>query len=107
MESLSFFGIIFHSGCYLAIGILLGMQYVHIVEHQVRATRYSYVRYISSLVVILFLAWVVIKTGGLERKDWIYTLLPFFSIGISVVITVKILFKKKGMSFLDSKFYKN
>ena len=84
------------------MGIIVAAQYVHTVESQTNKTRSSWVRYIISLILIFSLVWVNKEIGGFEEKHWIFSVTTIICTVLSLIITVKILFKKKNLSFSNS-----
>lgn len=89
-------------GCWLAMGILVGQLYVHYVESELKKIQYSYFKYAATIFLIFFFIWVLVKIGGFEKKEhWTLSLLPIVVMVVGIVLTVKILFKKKGINFLN------
>jgi hypothetical protein len=43
----------------------------------------------------------MVVTGGFNKRYWVLIFLYFSFILISIYLTIKILFKKKGLSFSD------
>lgn len=94
-------GILFTWLCWLAIGVLGGQLFVHYIEHKLNKIKYSYLRYVVTMVSIFFLIWVLVKAGGFEKKEhWVLSLLPIVFMIASMLLTVKFLFKKKAIEIL-------
>ncbi len=91
----------FTSICWLVMGMLGGQLYVHYVEYQLRKTKYSYLRYAVTIFLIFFLVWVLATTDGFQQRHWTLDLLPIVCMITGIFLTVKILFKKKGIRFLN------
>lgn len=56
-----------------------------------------------TVALMLFLAWVIAASGGFEKHHWMINSLLIISAVASIYLTIKILFKKKGMSFFGKK----
>lgn len=98
MNATSFLQTVLAFICYVTFGVLFGLQYVHYVEHKIKKIRYSYIRYVMTIFLILLLALAIAELGGFEKKHWLLDLLPIILIIMSVYFTVKYLFKKKNLS---------
>jgi len=82
------------------MGLLFGLQFVHVMEHELKIVlRYSTFKDILTVLLMIFLGWVLAVTGGFDEKHWVLSLLYLFCMCISAFLTIKILFKKKGISF--------
>jgi CDP-diglyceride synthetase len=102
MGTTSFLLLVFHLICFSAIGVLISLQFAHYFEYKLkRISKYSYPRYFVIIFLIVFLGWVLEVTGGLHKQHWVVNLLYFVCVIMGVYLTVKILFKKKGLSFSD------
>ena len=101
MDILILLKITFNWVCWLAMGILGGQLYVHYIEYQVKKIKYSFLRYVVTMLSIFFFVWVLAETEGFEKRHWALDLLPIVFMVVGIVLTVKILFNKKGISFLN------
>jgi hypothetical protein len=82
------------------LGFLFGLQLVHVIEHELKIVlRYSTFIDILTVLLMIFLGWALAVTGGLDEKHWMLSLLYLFCMCISAALTIKILLKKKGISF--------
>lgn len=96
MGAPSFLLVVFHLICFSAMGVLVGFQYIYAIERDLkRINKNSYFIYFTSIVLALFLVWVLAITGGLEKGGWKVDLLPIASIIMGFYLPTKILFKKK------------
>ena len=102
MDVTSFLLIIFHLACSSAMGVVAGFQFVHDSEYEEKKIKkYSYLGYFITILLVIFFLGIMAVTGGFNIKHWIVFFLYFSFILISIYLTIKILFKKKGMSFSD------
>ena len=99
MDVTSFLLIMFHLACSSAMGVVAGFQFVHDSEYEEKEIKkYSYFGYFITIFLVIFLLGIMIVTGGFNIKHWVVFLLYLSFILISIYLTIKILFKKKGMS---------
>ena len=104
MDAISFLFIVLHLLCFVAMSILLGFQYVHYVEYELkRIKECSSLRFFISLFLMLFLLWVLAVTGGFKESYWILGCLNVVAMITGIYLTIKILFKKKGLRYSDIK----
>jgi len=102
MDVTSFLLIVFHLACSSAMGVVAGLQFVHYLEYEAKKIKkYSYLGYFITIFFVIFLLWVMAVTGGFDTRYWVIAFLYFSFILISIYLTIKILFKKKGMRFSD------
>ncbi len=100
MGAPSFLLVVFHLICFSAMGVLVGFQYIYAIERDLKGiNKNSYFIYFTSIVIALFLVWVLAITGGLEKGGWKVDLLPIASIIMGFYLPTKILFKKKRIRF--------
>jgi len=100
MDVTSFLLIIFYLACSSAMGIVAGFQFVRDSEYEAKKIKkYSYLGYFITIFLVIFLLGIMVVTGGFNIRHWVVFLLYFSFILISIYLTIKILFKKKGMSF--------
>jgi len=104
MGATLFLLVVLHLLCFIAMSILLGIQYVHYVEYESKKIKeYSYLRFFISLFLMLFLSWILAVTGGFEESHWILGCLNVVAMITGIYLTMKILFKKKGLRYSDIK----
>jgi len=104
MDVTSFLLVVLHLLCFVAMSILLGIQYVYYVEYEAkRIKEYSYSRFFISLFGMLFLTWILAATGGFEESHWILGCLNVVAMITGIYLTMNILFKKKGLRYSDIK----
>ena len=102
MDVTSFLQIIFHLACSSAMGVVAGFQFVRDSEYEAKKIKkYSCLGYFITIFLVIFLLGIMVVTGGFNLRHWVLFLLYFSFILISIYLTIKILFKKKGMSFSD------
>ncbi len=75
---------------------------MHYVEHKSNRANFSYLRYLATIALVILLASVIAKIGWFEKKHWLLDLLPMTLSLMCVYLTIKVLFKKKGISFIDN-----
>ena len=83
------------------MGLLLALQYVHYVEHKVRKAKYSFLRFIITMMSILGLAWLLAETGGFNKSHWAIDLLGPTILLSSAILLGRYFLRKKGISLLD------
>jgi len=104
MDATSFLLVVLHLLCFIAMSILLGIQYVHYVEYESkRIKEYSYLRFFISLFLMLFLSWILAVTDGFEVSHWFFGCLNVVAMITGNYLTMKILLKKKGLRYSDIK----
>ena len=104
MDTTSFLLVAFHLICFSAIGILIGFQYIYVVEHDLKGTNKNpYFFYFVSIFITLFLIWVLAATDGLQKQNWKMDLLPIVCVVIGFYLHAKNTFKKKRLSACDQK----
>ncbi len=104
MDTTLFLLVAFHLICFSAIGILIGFQYIYMVENDLKgANKNPYFLYFVSIFIALFLIWVLAATDGLEKQNWKMELLPVACVVIGFYLPAKNTFKKKGLSACDQK----
>jgi L-asparagine transporter-like permease len=103
MDATSFFLVVFHLACSSAMGVVAGLQFVRYFEYEVKKIKKYYycLGYFITIFSVIFLLWVMVVTGGFNKRYWVLIFLYFSFILISIYLTIKILFKKKGLSFSD------
>ena len=100
MDATSLLLIAFHLICMSTMGLLFGLQFVHLIEYELKIVeRYSNFRAILSVLITLFLVWVLAVIGGFDEKHWVLSFLYVFCMCLSVYLTINILFKKKRISW--------
>lgn len=108
MDASSFLLVALHLLCFVAMSILLGFQYVHYVEYELkRIKECTSWRFFTSLFLMLFLSWVLAVTGGFDESHWILGCLNVIAMITGVYLTIKILFKKKRLSYSNIKYMKH
>lgn len=81
-------------------GFLFGLQLVHVMEHELKIVlRHSTFIDILTVLLMILLGWALAVTGGFDEKHWMLSLLYLFCMCINAFLTIKILFKKRGISF--------
>jgi len=102
MDVTSFLLIMFHLVCSSAMGVVAGFQFVYDSEHEEKEIKkHPYLGYFITILLVIFLLGIMVVTGGFNLRHWVLFLLYFSFILISIYLTIKILFKKKGMSFSE------
>ena len=92
--------------CFVIAGVLVGIQFVHYIEHQVgRIKQYSYFRYLITLIGIFVLTAIIYQVDGFKSDLWFSGVINFLAIILSIFLTVKYLFKKKGIRYKDYNGY--
>lgn len=103
MIELSFL-LVFHLICFSTMGLLVGFQYMYAIERDLKGVnKNSFLIYFVSIFIVLFLVWVLVITGGFEKRNWKIDLLPIAFIIVGFYLPTKILFKKRKLKFLIRK----
>ena len=104
MDWMPFSLIFFHTVCFVAMGVLIGIQFVHLIEYESKKiVNYSQFDTIQTAVSLIFIVFVLAESDGFEKSShWIIDLLQITCVFVSVYMTIKFLFRKKGISFSDT-----
>ena len=91
--------------CFIGLGLLVAGQFVRYIEYSKNRNKPSYKKYMVNFILrfllVFGLIYIMAITEGEETECWVLSLLPLISAVLTIVLTVKVLFKKKGMSFLN------
>jgi hypothetical protein len=83
--------VVLHLLCFSTIGILVAFQYVYAIEKDLKGVnKNSYSIYFSSIILALFIVWVLAATGGFEKQSWKADLLPITSIIMGFYLTTRV-----------------
>lgn len=85
--------------CYGIMGSLVGLQYVHYVEHKVKRIKYSSFRFVITIVLLLGFVWMLANVGGFEKRHWFVDFVPVVIMFASILLSSRYLLKRKGISF--------
>jgi uncharacterized membrane protein len=90
MGVMSFLMVVLHLLCFSTIGILVAFQYVYAIEKDLKdVNKNSYYIYFSSILLALFIVWVLAATGGFEKQSWKVDILPITAIIIGFYVTTR------------------
>ncbi len=90
MGVMSFLMVVLHFLCFSTIGILVAFQYVYAIEKDLKGVnKNSYYIYFFSIILALFIVWVLAATGGFEKQSWKVDLLPITSIIMGFYLTTR------------------
>ena len=99
MGIMSFLMVVLHFLCFSTIGILAAFQYVYAIEKDLKGiNKNSYYIYFSSIILALFIVWVLAATGGFEKQSWKVDLLPITSIIMGFYLTTRFRLIRKSDS---------
>ena len=85
--------------CFFVLGFLLGLQYVHYVEHTTKGTKYSYIRYFGTISLIFVVVLIISKVSPDSDKGILGEIVPFLGGILGTILTIMILFKVKGITW--------
>jgi hypothetical protein len=90
MGIMSFLMVVLHLICFSTMGILVAFQYVYAIEKDLKGVnKNSYCIYFSSIILALFIVWILAATGGFEKQSWKVDLLPITFIIMSFYLTAR------------------
>lgn len=90
MRDISFLLIVLHLLCFSSMGILVAIQYIYAIEKDLKGlNKNSYFIYFFSIILALFIVWVLSATGGFDKQTWEIDLLPIGSITIGFYLTTR------------------
>jgi uncharacterized membrane-anchored protein len=91
MGVMPFLLVVLHFLCFLTMGVLVACQYIYAIEKDLKGVnKNSYFIYFVSILLALFLAWVLAATGGLEKQNWKVDLPPITFIIMGFYLTTRL-----------------